>query len=1132
VFCSTCGTRLSSAEEPPAAGLEERKVVSVLFADLEASTELATRLDPEELRAVYTPYFETLSGAIERFGGTVEKFIGDAVVGVFGVPVAHEDDPVRAVRAGLAMQSALADLAPSLAASAGGDLAMRVGIHTGEVLATPGEAHEARVTGETTSVAARLQTLAPSGSVVVSDRTFRDARHVIEFEPLGDSRLKGVPQPVTVHRAVGEAQVERAGFSSPLVGRGDELELMQVLLRRTANDGRPFLVTVVGIAGIGKSRFAGEVAGAAERGDIPGVPAWRVARGRCLAYEEGVGLWPLAEMLKSDAGILDSDPPETILEKARSSLEGRAAIGGSELVTILLSSLGIATGADPLGGADRDAASRMIADAWRGYLASLAADGPVIAVIEDIHWADRSLLDLLEASVARMQAPVLFLCLARPDVREVHPSWGSGLANAITLDLPALSADEEGILLENLVGGPIDPSLRVAIGERIGGNPFFAGELVRMLIEDGSIERRGGIWTAEGDVSQLPDTVQAAIAARIDRLEPAQKRAMQDASVVGRVFWDGVLDALGSTDSARSIDTLIDRGLVRELPTSSIGGSRELQFEHVLIRDVAYASIPRSRRRDAHLAVLGWIETVSRGRDEEFSELLAHHASIAGEAERTARYAMLAGHRHRRVFAAEEAIRWYERALSAVEDLPGDTALLLAEIALSRGDASEQLGRLDEARADYEHALTTVRAAERGRGWLEANVLAAMANILWVQDRYDEAEEMMPEALSVARASGMPDVEARLLYTAGAIAWARADWMRALSLHEQALSIALDADDLEGQAYARHGLTETRLFLGPLEDALAEAKRSQELWRQLGRRPMVLHDGDLLGWLYVFLGRLDDAESTIEETLAGLRELGQRRDEPFTLVTRMLTQLARGRLGDAVASANEAVNLAGAVGAPRPELIALLFRALLFAEMGAPDLAEPDLAAASDRSTRMGGGQLHAPLVSAQGWLELRRGDRDTAVDSFAAGRHEAEGGLFHRLVCARFEIRAWESAGEAEGLRDAGAWLLGSGSGSGPDEALATWALARADALDGKHTDAEERARVALRLAQEAGDAPLIWRAAAVIVETTTDPGEAADLRRRASDIVRAMGDSLDDVELKERFLAQPGVAAMLDPV
>jgi class 3 adenylate cyclase/tetratricopeptide (TPR) repeat protein len=1132
VFCNACGTRLSSVAEPAPLGLEERKVVTVLFADLEASTELATRLDPEDLRGVYAPFFEAMSRVITRFGGTIEKFIGDAVVGVFGVPLAHEDDPVRAVRAGLEMQSALGELAPLLTDSVGWKLAMRVAIHTGEVLATHGEAHEARVTGEATSIAARLQSVAPSGSVVVSERTYRDARHLLDFEALGDVRLKGVPEPVTVHRALREAPAEGSGASSPLVGRTDELELMRMLLKRTVNEGRPYLVTIVGTAGIGKSRFAADVARAAEAGEFPGVPAWRVVRGRCLPYEEGVGLWPLAEMLKHDTGILDSDPPETITEKARSSLEGRPAIGGSEAVKLLLSSLGIAVGSEPLSGADRDAASRMIEEAWRGYITSLTAERPLIALVEDIHWADRRLLDLLEAVIARTRSPVLFLCLARPEVMQVHPTWASGLVNSLTLELPALSAGEEAILLRNLIGGSIDPSLQLAIAERSGGNPFFAGELVRMLIEDGAVEWREGVWTGERDVStRLPDTVQAAIAARIDRLDPAHKRAIQDAAVVGRVFWDGALSALGSDDASWSVETLIERGLVRDLSASSIGGSRELQFEHVLIKDVAYASIPRSRRRDAHRAVLDWIQAVTRGRDEEFAELLAHHASLAGEAEPTARYAMLAGHRHRRVFAAEEAIRWYERALPAAEGLPGDTALLLSEIALSRGEALEQLGRLDEARADYERALTSVRASGRGRGWLEANILAAIAHLLWIQDSYEEGEAMIPEALAVAKASGMPDVEARVLYTAGAIAWARADWTRAESLHEEAFRVAQAAGDLEGQAYARHGITETLLFRGPFGSALEEAKRSQDLWRELGQRLMVHHDGELLGWLCVLLGRLDEGEAAIEETLAGQRELGQQRDLPFTLVPSMLTQLARGRLREAVASANGAVETARAVGAPRPELVALVFRILLYAELGAPDLAEQDLAAASERSGRLGGGHFRPALLSAKGWLQLERGDREGALRSFAEARREAEPALFHRVVCSRFEIHGWASVKDASGLRDAATWLLDVTATPGlPAEAFATWADARAYALDGKLTEASGRARAGLRLAEEAGDMTLIWRAAAVLAESTRDAVEAADHKRRASDIVQAMGASLDDAELKRRFLAQPAIAALTE--
>ncbi|MDP8958979.1 MAG: AAA family ATPase [Actinomycetota bacterium] len=1106
--------------------------MSVLFADLVRSTELATRLDPEELRDLYAPFFERMAGVIERFGGAVEKFIGDAVVGVFGVPVAHEDDPVRALRAGLAMQSELAAMPSTLASSVGVPLAMRVAVHTGEALATPGAPHEPRVTGETTWIAARLQELAPSGGVVASDRTYQGARDLFEFERMGPHRLKGVAEPVVMHRVVRETGPGRGWLSSPLVGRRDEFDLFRILLRRTARERRAFLATVIGPVGIGKSRLTAEVAQAAETNDPSLSPAYRVISGRCQPYEEGLALSPLGEILKTDVGILDSDPPEAILERARSSLGAREMQGGAAAIATLLASLGIETGSDPLGGADRESAFRMIAEAWRGYLGSLVKDGPVLMVIEDIHWADQGLLDLLEYLTARTHAPVLLLCLARPELFDARPTWGSGLVNTITLELGALAHHEEQMLLANLLGGSLEPSLQQAIGERVAGNPFFAGELVRMLTESGSIRRRKGVWIGASPTPvQLPDTVQAAIAARLDRLELVQKRAIQDASVVGRVFWDGSLKELGSPAEQETIEALIGRGLVRELPSSSIEGSRELQFEHVLIREVAYASIPKSRRPEAHRAVLAWIEKVTRGRDEEFSELMAHHASNAGDAERTARYATLAGHRHRRLFAAEEAIRWYERALAAANELEsGDTTVLIAEITLSRGEALEQLGRVDEGRSDYERALATVRSAERGRGWLEARILGAIANLLWIQDRYEEAEAMIPEALAVAKAAGTPDVEARLLYTGGSIAWARGDWERAWSLHQQALGLAEVADDLEAEAYARHGLAQTQWMLGPLEESLGHGERSQELWRSLGQLPMVYRTGQLLGLLHLLLGRLDAAEAIIDETLAGQRGLGQRREEPFTLASRMLVQLSRGDLGAALADVNDAVEIARAVDASGQQLISLVLRMLLFAELDCPGLAARDLRIAEGRLAGIGGGFLRSPLASIRGWLELDGGDREAAVACFARGREEAGDSLFHRLLCARFEIRAWDMADMPSRLSDAATWLLASGVSIGwPSEALAAWALARADAQDGKQISANNRGRTALHLSQEAGDLTMVWRAATMVAETTDDPAEAADLRRRASDIVRGMMASLKDEELKERFLGQPAVVALV---
>jgi class 3 adenylate cyclase len=361
-FCGSCGAALAPNDEvrPP----EERKIVSVLFADLVASTELATRLDPEDLRRFYTAYFDARSAVVDRHGGFVEKFIGDAVVGIFGAPVTHEDDPERAVRAGLAMQAKIPELNGEFAGELG-ELALRIGIHTGEVVASPGDSSQALVTGETTSIAARLQSVAPRGRVIVGGRTYRDAARSFVFDRLGDLELKGVPGPMEAWLVVGEAPTAREARDQPLVGRSDELALLDALLRRCEHEGRPHLVTVVGPAGIGKSRLMLEFA------DAAGV---RAVRGRCLPYGSGLYLWPFAEIVKGDASILDSDPPDVIESKARERIGwrfGESGGYGSSLPT-LLSSIGLPIDPDPLAGVGREAAQRMITNAWSEYFSTLA----------------------------------------------------------------------------------------------------------------------------------------------------------------------------------------------------------------------------------------------------------------------------------------------------------------------------------------------------------------------------------------------------------------------------------------------------------------------------------------------------------------------------------------------------------------------------------------------------------------------------------------------------------------------------------------------------------------------------------------------------------------------------------------
>jgi tetratricopeptide (TPR) repeat protein len=577
---------------------------------------------------------------------------------------------------------------------------------------------------------------------------------------------------------------------------------------------------------------------------------------------------------------------------------------------------------------------------------------------------------------------------------------------------------------------------------------------------------------------------------------------------------------LVGADPSAAIDELVDRGLVRAQTSTSIAGAAEFVFAHALIRDVAYGSIPRARRREAHATVLEWIEGVTRGRDEEFAELLAHHAMAAGDAHRTARYAAIAGDRYRRVYSAADAIRWYDRALEPAAELDASTSrLLVPEILHGRGEAHEQLGEFDRAAADYERELAVARSSERP--WLEANALAALTHVLWLADEYERAERLLPAALDAARASGTADLnlEARLLFTAGALAWAKGEWARALGLHKEALDIATRERDLEGEAYARQGLADTLSFCGPLPTALDEGRRAAELWRQLGQRPREYRSEQRLGFIYLLLGRFEDALTSIDRTLTGLRELGQRRDEGLSLAAHGLALLFAGEIGRAMVALNDAVNSSSEQSASRPELMARVARMIYAGELGVDPNRWQDLPAAADLS-RLLDGYLRPPVLAAQAALSAASGDRKAALDGFARARTEAEGTIFYVLLCGRIEICAWENIGDAEQLRDAADWLAERAREESPPHAmLAACASASADLLHG--SDAHSAPPDLLRQAMEVGDATVIWRALSLTGEARDDGRESDGPRGPLERLLNDAAASLADEELKRAFVA-----------
>ena len=1140
-FCGNCGTPLASPSggaPAPAAEMtpEERKVVTVIFADLSGSTELATRLDPEDLRGVLRPFFDAMVEEIERFGGTVEKFIGDAVMAVFGVPVAHEDDEERAVRAAFAMQARMGVLNREVTERAGGDLDLRVGVNTGEVLAAHSSHREGYVTGEVVNVAARLQTVAESGAVVVGQRT-RDATvATIAYRDLGPFELKGIDEPVAVFEALPDRRPEEVRRpDAPMVGRDDELDLLRLVMGRARKQAKPGLVTLVGPPGIGKSRLASEFL---QGLDGAGTGPITVVRGRCLPYDGGP-YRPMGEILKADAGILDSDAPAVILEKARTQLGRRIATDDSlGTIEVLLSAIGIEAGSDPLAGVEPAAAGRTIAGAWRRYFESLCAEGPVVALIEDIHWADDPVFELIESLSTRTSGALVLLCTARPQLWELRPSWGAGVRDATVVDLPPLSDSEGRSVLEGLLAGQAPDDVADQITARAGGNPFFTGELVRMMVEDGTLERVGTEWARTRDLpSALPDTIQRVIASRIDLLATAQKRAIQDCAVVGRVCWVGAVERLGGSEIESQLEDLIDKGFVRERDASAIAGERELSFHHSLTRDVAYESIPRGRRREAHGLVIDWLEEATTGRDEEFAEILANHATRAEDQERVVRYAMLAGHRHRRVFAAEEAIAWYDRALAALEELPTETgALTLFEIALSRGEACEQLGRFDEAHADYERALEAALIRPEGsRGWLESRALAALVHVLWKADRYEEGEALLPRALESARVMNAADLVARLLHTAGSMAIGQGDWQAAASFDQQALDVATEAGDLEMEAFARHGLVETGFFTGRLDEALKQGRRVEELLRDLGQQPMLHHNGYMNAAVEWLLGDLVPAREIAEASADGAGDLGNRVDEACARSTLALIDVSDGELGAAIAHADQAVGIASTAMAPRIELATRLWRLWPLSELGDHDRFAQDVERAREIGDLVGGRFLRPPLEAASGWVHARADRSDDAVTSFAEAVRSAGDTPGELLLALRLEVACWEERGDGGRLARA-AGMLGEAAAdrSPPLVAWAAYATALADLLAGEADRAESGAVRALELATEVSEIPVVWRCHALLGRSRAALGrtEASDeALARAREILARTVAGLEDRPERVTFVERSDVAAVLSP-
>jgi len=603
-FCPACGAAVVRA----ATSVEERKLATVLFADLVGSTALAGSQDPERTRATLDRFYDAMAAEIGTAGGVVEKFAGDAVMAAFGAPAALEDHAERALHAALAMQRRLRALF-------GDELALRIGVNTGDVVVGRPREGSSFVTGDAVNCAARLEQAAAPGEILVGERTAAAVRGAFE---LGDRRrveakgkddgLVAVPllRALSLMRPRGVGGLHRA-----FVGRDTELDLLLATYARVVRQGDPHLVTIMADAGVGKTTLVRELW--QRLGAESPEPVRRT--GRCLAYGQGITYWPLGEILKEHLGILESDSPDAVRER----------LGSNEI-------LGLALGLDVAGELHPLAARDRLHDAWVELVGELAAERPVVLLLEDLHWAEEPLLDLLERLAREVSGPLLVIGTARPELLDARPSWGGGTRNASLLWLEPLTADDAARMLDELLAAQLPERLRDVVVERAEGNPFFVEELIGTLIDRGVLERSNGEWRAHElpDQFQIPDTVHAVVAARMDLLAPLEKAALQAAAVAGRVFWPGpVVELLDGVEP--NFELLEERDFIRRRSGSSMEGEREYAFKHALTREVSYASVPKARRARLHAQFADWLEQMDS--KDELAALLAHHYAEAARPE-------------------------------------------------------------------------------------------------------------------------------------------------------------------------------------------------------------------------------------------------------------------------------------------------------------------------------------------------------------------------------------------------------------------------------------------------------------------------------------------------------------------
>jgi class 3 adenylate cyclase len=610
-FCGNCGEPLGALSSP---ARETRKTVTVVFCDVTGSTALGEKLDPESLRRVMGRYFDEMRIVVERHEGTVEKFIGDAVMAVFGIPMLHEDDALRAVRAAAEMRSRLEELNAELERDWGVRIRVRTGVNTGEVVAGDPSSGQRFATGDAVNVAKRFEEAAPAGEIFIGEPTYRLVRDAVEVEAVEPLELKGKGEPIGAYRLLGieaDAPGRARRLDSPMVGRAREQVALRQAYERTAGERACHLFTVLGAAGVGKSRLVAEFL--AGLGDDA-----TVVEGRCLPYGEGITYRPLHEILRALYG-------EDFLAEIRRRL------AGNDNAKLIAERIGAA-----LGVVEHTGPTDETFWAVRKLFEAEALERPLVVVVDDLQWGAPTLLDLVEhvADWAR-DAPILLVCLARPELLDGRPGWSGGKLNATSVLLEPLNQSEAGELVQNLLGrAQLAPDIQARVTAAAEGNPLFVEEMLAMLIDDGLLERSNGDWVPAGDLGAVtvPPTIQALLSARLERLDGIERDVIERASVEGKVFHRGAVVELSEDDVRDAVgahlQSLVRKELVRP-EEADFPGEDAFKFRHLLIRDAAYDAMPKELRAELHERFAGWLEAAAEDRILEYEEILGFHLEQA-----------------------------------------------------------------------------------------------------------------------------------------------------------------------------------------------------------------------------------------------------------------------------------------------------------------------------------------------------------------------------------------------------------------------------------------------------------------------------------------------------------------------